>query len=51
MLLQSGTASEAAKDKPWLSQNLSTVAGSVAIIIGFAVLVGGLGLNIPFLPF
>lgn len=35
-----GTASEAAKDKPWLSRNLSTIAGSIAVAVGLFLLCG-----------
>ncbi|GMH45168.1 hypothetical protein BSKO_13125 [Bryopsis sp. KO-2023] len=45
--LMIGTASEAAKEKPWLSRNLSTIAGTVAVVVGLTVLLGGFGFELP----
>ena len=45
-----GTASEElCRDRPWLRKNLSAAASVVAMLVGFAILAAGLGLQVPFL--
>jgi hypothetical protein len=45
-----GTTSAAlTKERPWLQDHLSTIASSVAIVVGLLVLASGFGLELPFM--
>ena len=47
-VLCAGTASEAAaKEKPLLLRHMSTIAGSLAILVGCVVLLTGFGFELP----
>lgn len=49
LFLKTGTASEAAQEKPWLARNLPIVTGAIAVIVGLAVLLNELGIHVPFI--